>query len=290
MQENQSSPYIHEAGADNFTAMVLENSRKGPVLVNFWSKSAESCLQQYPLLDRIIQHYDGRVLLINIDVDREAALASQYGIASVPGLKLFRNENVVETRHGYQSEEELVKLLEPHVARESDQVLADAVQMYVDGKTVEAYEKIANAIAEDPINHRLPLTMCKLLKHEGRFDEAIRLLDSMSENIRKNIELEQFYSQLSLLRELELNTSIESLKQELEARPDDLNVRRQLFLQYVLQSDYEPALQQLVQMIELDASFDDNYPQQAMLKLFNVLGPEHPLVGQYRPNLKRYIH
>ncbi len=181
-------------------------------------------------------------------------------------------------------------LLEPHVARESDQVLADAVQMYVDGKTVEAYEKIANAIAEDPANYRLPLTMCKLLKHEGRYEEAIRLIDSMSANIRNNVEIDQFYCLLSLLKELDPDKDIESLKQEVDNQPANLIARRQLFLQYILQSEYDSALQQLAKMMELDAGFDGNYPQQAMLKVFNVLGSDHPLVGKYRPDLKHYIH
>ena len=69
MIDSVNSPYIHAATADNFNSLVLENSRKGPVLVNFWSQSAGPCLRQYPLLDKIIHHYDGRVLLINIDTE-----------------------------------------------------------------------------------------------------------------------------------------------------------------------------------------------------------------------------
>lgn len=290
MQDNQTSPYIHEATADNFSTMVLENSRKGPVLVNFCSKNTDTCLSLYPLLDRIIQYYDGRVLLINIDTDRESVLTKQYGIASEPTLKLFRNENVMETRHGYQSEEELIKLLEPFVARESDQILADAVQMYVDGNTVEAYEMIAKAIVDDPVNHRLPLNMCKLLKHEGRFDEAMKLIDSMPDTTRNKKEVEQFYDLLSLLTEADLNGDVDALIQHIDSNPEDLPARRQMFVQNVLQSDFAQALDQLVQMMELDARYDENFPQKAMLKVFNILGPEHPLVDQYRPNLKRYIH
>lgn len=84
MIDSLSSPYIHTATSNNFNSMVLENSHKGPVLVNFWSKNAGPCLRQYPLLDQIIHHYDGRVLLINIDSETEVIITKQYGITSVP--------------------------------------------------------------------------------------------------------------------------------------------------------------------------------------------------------------
>ncbi len=101
MIDSIESPYIHAAGGENFQPLVLENSHKGPVLVNFWSRKAGPCLRQYPLLDRVIHHYAGRVLLVNIDADAEVALTREYGVTSVPTLKLFRRGEVVETRHGY---------------------------------------------------------------------------------------------------------------------------------------------------------------------------------------------
>ncbi len=290
MVDSLSSPYIHAATADNFNALVLENSHKGPVLAYFWSKGAGPCLRQYPLLDEIIHHYAGRVLLININADSEVIITKHWGIASVPTLKLFRNEKVVETLHGYQSREDLLKLLEPYVARDSDLALADAVQRYTEGKPAEAYEMIADAIVDDPVNHRLPLTMSKLLKHEGRFAEALKLLESLPENIRKNKEIEQFHGVLSFCVEADLTTDLDALVQQVEASPTDLNLRRQLGIRYVVQQNYEAALQQLVAIMEIEPGYQDNFAQKAMLRIFNILGKDSLLIGQYRPNLNRYIH
>ena len=168
MIESIDSPYIIEATSNNFKPLVLENSKQGPVLVNFWSRSAELCVHQFPVLDLLVHHYDGRLLLINVDAEKEVAVTHEYGITSIPTLKLFRNQQVVATMHGYQNEEDLLKLLEQYVARDSDLRLAGAIRLYTDGKKTEAYETIANAIVEDPVNPRLPLTFCKLLKHEER--------------------------------------------------------------------------------------------------------------------------
>ncbi len=86
----------------------------------------------------------------------------------------------------------MIKLPEPYVARDSDLALADAVDLYAKGEKVKAYEKIANAIVEDPANPRLPLTMCKLLRHEARYTEALKIIETLPPGIRDNPEIVQF--------------------------------------------------------------------------------------------------
>ena len=290
MTDSIESPYIIEATANNFKPLVLENSKQGPVLVNFWSKNAGPSLRQYPLLDRIVHHYDGRLLLINVDVDTEVSIIREYGITSVPTLKLFRNLQVVETLYGYQSEEELLKILEQYVARDSDLTLADAIRLYTDGKKTEAYETIANAIVADPVNPRLPLTFCKLLKHEERYREAMALIDVLPPDIRNHTEVVQLHDLLTFHMDVDATRNIDGLITQVELAPDDMEAKQQLTSQYVVQQQHEKALQQLATMMEIDPGYKDNYARSAMLKVFNILGSEHALVREFRPNLKRYAH
>ena len=80
------------------------------------------------------------------------------------------------------------------------------------------------------------------------------------------------------------------LNDRIEASPDDMGARQQLVAQYAVQQQYEQALEQLVNIIDIDPGYADNYAQKAMLRLFNLLGSEHPLVTKFRPTLKRYAH
>ena len=290
MIETIDSPYIHAAIADNFQSLVLENSSRGPVLVNFWSKKAGPSLRQYPILDKIIHHYGGRILLVNIDTEKEIILTKNYGITSVPTLKLFRDEQVVETWHGYQSEEDLLKVLDNYIARESDEELARAIQIYTEGRTTEAYEMIANAIVNDPVNPRLPLAMCKLLKHEERYEEALKVINALPAPIRNNAEITRFHDLLSFYIDIEPSRNIAELNALLEASPQDWAIKQQLIAHYVIQQQFEQALEQLVNIMETEPGYADNYAQKAMLRLFNLLGPGHPLVATYRPALRRYTH
>jgi len=284
------SPFIYAANSENFTELVLANSNQGPVLVNFWSRKAGPCLRQYPILDQLVHHYAGRLLLVNVDTETEFVFTKEYAVTSVPMLKLFRHGQVVETLRGFQSEAELRKVLDLHVARDSDQVLAAAVRDYAEGNASEAYAKLAQAIVDDPVNPRLPLAMCKLLRHEQRFDEALNLIASLPEDVRQYGEIAQLQESLRFYREADLTVDIPGLLSRLESAPDDLALRKQLVAHFVMQHQYEQALQHLVVMMEIDMTYGNNFPQQAMLRIFRLLGSNHPLVAQYRTHLTRYTH
>ena len=292
IEETLNSPYIHSAGSDNFAAMVLKNSRAGPVLVNFWSEKAGPCLRQYPILDKLIYHYGGRLLLVNINADAEVKITKEYGIASVPTLKLFRHGQIIETLHGYQSEADLKQVMDRHVSRESDRALAEAIEQYAQGEHARAYEMIAEAIVADPVNPRLPLALCKLLKHEGRYQEADTLLSKLPANIAGDRDIIELQAQLEFFAIAASSSDSEQTAAQLEKQAaesaDNSELKKQLSAHYVVQQNYAQALATLAQIMEKDHSYDDNYARRAMLKIFVLLGEGDELISQYRPLLRRY--
>lgn len=290
MIDTVNSPYIHAATSENFNSLVLDNSNKGPVLVNFWSRKAGPCLRQYPILDQLIHHYDGRVLLINVDIENEFVFTKEYGVTSVPTLKIFRHEQVIKTLHGYQSETDLTKLLDIYVTRDSDLILSKVIQLYSEGKHTQAYQMITDAIVEDPANPRLPLTMCKLVMHEGRYPEAIKLIHSLPDDIQQHDDIRQLRNLLEFYDKDDLESELETLLLRSEQEPNDLVVKKKLITHYVFAREFEKALDLLVQIMDLEPSFQEHYAQQAMLKIFSILGDGHPLISQYRTNLQRYTY
>ncbi len=288
IEDSLDSPYIHSAGADHFAALVLENSHAGPVLVNFWSEKAGPCLRQYPVLDKLVYHYGGRLLLVNINADTEVKITREYGIASVPTLKLFRHAEIVESRHGFQSEADLQKMLDQYVAQESDKALAQAIEQYAQGQHAHAYEMITEAIIADPVNPRLPLALCKLLKHEGRHQEALGLIDKLPADIAANRDIVFLQNQLEFSAITASIDNTETLQQQVENSPADPELKKQLSAYYVEQQNYEQALSTLVDIMEQDQNFDEEYARKAMLRIFALLGDEHALINEYRPQLRRY--
>jgi putative thioredoxin len=290
MIETIESPYIHAGNRENFEQLVLRNSQQGPVLVNFWSRKAGPCLRQYPLLDKLVHAYDGRLLLVNVDVDAETAIAAEYGVASVPTLKLLRRREVVETLHGYHSEADLSRLLERHVARDSDQELADAIASYSRGERQQAYAAISAAIVRDPVNPRLPLTLCKLLKHEGRYGEALTLLASLPSALSEMAEVDALRDELGWLQSAHGIGDVEALIEAVADNPQELQGREQLSAFYALNGEYAEALRLLAEIIEREPDYHDSHARTAMLKIFKRLGGDHELVKRFRPKLQSYRH
>ncbi len=93
------SSYIIDVTSENFSDAVLSNSHKGPVMVNYWAEDAGPCLRLWPVLEKLANDYNGQFLLANIDTKKEKQLTHEYGVNSVPTVKLFINGEVIDQIH-----------------------------------------------------------------------------------------------------------------------------------------------------------------------------------------------
>ncbi|MCK4675252.1 MAG: thioredoxin fold domain-containing protein, partial [Gammaproteobacteria bacterium] len=160
------SSYIIDVTSENFNDAVLSNSHKGPVMVNYWAENAGPCLRLWPVLEKLANDYNGQFLLANVDTNKEKQLAHEYGVNSVPTVKLFINGKVIDQIHGYDSPGSFKKMLDKYLARESDKDLAGAVAEYQNGDKEAAFEQLNKLIFIDPENSRIQLTFAKLLMRE----------------------------------------------------------------------------------------------------------------------------
>ncbi|MES9927211.1 MAG: thioredoxin domain-containing protein, partial [Candidatus Thiodiazotropha sp. 6PDIVS] len=60
------SAYILEGSRENFDRLVLENSKRGLVVVDFWAPWAGPSLRQQEILSDLAKNYDGRFLLVTV--------------------------------------------------------------------------------------------------------------------------------------------------------------------------------------------------------------------------------
>ena len=279
------SSYTFEANPDNFTALVVENSHRGPVLVNWWSPNAGPCLRLYPLLEKLSSDYAGRFLLTNINADTHKTLAREWGVNSLPLLMLFKDGELQESVYGYQPEVELRRLLDRFTPRASDHDLAIAVREYQQGDPSAALIRLVQIAMDDPANLRVPALTAKLLMREGRLDEAQKLLELLPVEIKSEGEIGLLLAHLLFLRLAAGAPGIEELQRQVMDNPDNLQARHQLAAVCLLQDDYKKAMDELLEILQRDPDFHDGAGRQGLLGVFRILGRDNPLVVSCRQRM-----
>jgi len=276
--------YILDVTRDNFNEAVLSNSHKGPVLVNYWAENAGPCLRLWPVLEKLANDYKGQFLLVNIDTNKEKQLAHDYGINSVPTVKLFINGEVVDQIHGYDSPDSFRKMLDKYLARESDKELAAAVALYQDGNKEAAFERLNKLVFIDPANSRIQLTLAKLLMREEAYEQAYALLEKTPLKTESDEALVLMTNAL-FLSTLKKADNLEDLEQQLKKDPADPAVLFQLCSHKMMQSNFTEAMGILLKIIRLDYAWCNGIANLCLRGLFVMLGKDNPIVVEYRKKL-----
>ncbi len=276
-----ASPYIIDVSRDTFQDAVLNNSRKGPVLVNYWTDSAGPCLRLWPVLEKMANDYGGKFLLANINTDEDGALARDYDVNSVPTVKLFVDGEVVDQFHGYDSGDELRKMIDRYVGRDSDQALAEAISDYQSGKVEQAFDSLNKLLLLDPENDRILLAFAKCLIREQAYEQAFELLRDTA-LVKENAEAGILMANALFIHTAQQAPDLDTLQQQIDAQPLNLDYQFQLCSHKMMQSEYQQALAILLAMLQQDRRWNQGVALLCLHAVFNMLGQDEPIVQKYR--------
>lgn len=99
---------VIEVTKDNFKDEVISSDK--PVLIDFWASWCGPCKMLSPVVDEIAEENNGfKVCKINVDENPE--LASEYKVASIPTLIVFKNGKLINTSVGVRSKEDILKMV-----------------------------------------------------------------------------------------------------------------------------------------------------------------------------------
>ena len=278
--------HIFDATPENFNELVLGNSQRGPVMVNYWGANAGPCLKLWPTLEKLVNEYSGRFLLVNLNTDKYKSFAqNELGVRSVPTLQIFHHQQVVEVVHGAESEQSIRNLLSRHLPRSSDGLLVESVKLYNSNKPEEAIDELRKLQKKDPENPRIATSIIKLLFRESRFDDMEDFINLQSTDIKNNEEVISLLTHSKLQRAADKVINIQQLKDELKTDTNNLELLYQSVAVDALNDKTTQALDQLLEMLKIDASYESNLPAKTMVLLLNSMDKDPDKVKQYRAKM-----
>ncbi len=106
---------VLEVTDGNFEQEVLKSSQL--VMIDFWAAWCGPCKALAPVVDEIAQSYEGKLKVVKMDVDKNAATPGRYGVRGIPTLLIFKDGVVKEQIVGYVPKETLQKAVDKHVTQ-----------------------------------------------------------------------------------------------------------------------------------------------------------------------------
>ncbi|MDH5546669.1 MAG: thioredoxin [Gammaproteobacteria bacterium] len=283
------SSYVIDADSSSFHSQVIERSFQVPVLVDFWASWCNPCKMLAPVLNQLAEYYGGKVFVVKVDTDVERDLAAQFGIRSLPSVKIFKQGSIVDEFSGVIPESSIRELIEKHLTRESDFLYNDALAALANGDINIAKSKMTAAYNMDPDRLNLILGMIELHLVAGESEQAEALLTKIPLAHENDDEVQSVRARLLFVPVAAAITDVEQLQQALSENPKDCQALHQLGAYYVTQQDYEKALELFLQLLKTDKNYQDGLPRKAMLAIFTMLGSSGPLVNSFRSKMASAI-
>jgi len=167
----------------------------------------------------------------------------------------------------------------------SDFSLQNAIDTFEQGDAASALEIMQQVLIAQPHNPIVRVEFANMLMREKRFDDARDVLNSLQDDEKNNPIVLALLGQLDAIDIVMSAPDFELLLQTIEASPENCLVREQLSAHYKLRGDYNAALEQLLYIVKTDKNYNNNAGQAGLFKIFDILGHEHELVGEYRKKL-----
>lgn len=103
---------IIDVNDSEFEEKVLNQSKKTPVLVDFWASWCGPCMMLKPVLEKIANELDNKFVLAKVNVEENKEFASKYSVMSIPSVKLFKDGKIIDEFTGAQPEETIRQWLD----------------------------------------------------------------------------------------------------------------------------------------------------------------------------------
>jgi putative thioredoxin len=281
-----SLQHVFDGTEENFQQLVIENSSKGVILVNYWTPKAGPCFKLWQVLEKLSQEYQGRFLLVNINTDTQNALVRSNGINSVPTIKVYKDGEVIDAIYGAESEISVRGMIDRYVSSIKDIAAKEALRVYQSGKPEEALQILARAATGNPHSVELRKLALKILLREKRYADIQQYFSVLSEGLQSHTDIATVTLHAKLLLMAGNAPSNTELDAHLKENPGDLDSAMTRAATALADDDFEHALEYFFYIMRSNCELQDGIAHKAILLVFTLLGNDHELTREFQTRLR----
>lgn len=276
--------YIVEIDESNAQTLLIEESLKRPVVVDFWADWCGPCKQLMPILEKLAAEYQGAFLLAKVNADEQQMLAQQLGVRSLPTVMVIKDGQPVDGFSGAQPESAVRDMLDKHLPSPQADSLAEADQLLAEGDIPGALALYRGAWEESGQKPEFTMAYAGALITANRLDEAETLLGDIK-LVDQDARYQQLMAQIELQRQAARSPEIEALEADLANDEQNHEVRIKLAVQLSSHGQYREALEHLLVVLRADRDWGNGEAKGVYLDMIATIGKGDPLAAEYQRKL-----
>jgi putative thioredoxin len=279
---------IKETTTQAFVKDVIEESKRQPVLVDFWAPWCGPCKQLTPIIEKVIRAAKGKAKLVKMDIDQHPAIPGQMGIQSIPAVIAFVNGQPADGFLGALPESQVTafveRLIKDRVGGEEKDLLKAADAALADGDAASAADLYAKVLSEDSANAQALAGLARAYVETGALEQAKQMLALVPEARRNEAPVAAARAALELAEQAASLKPVAELEQKVAANPLDHQARFDLALALNAQGRRNEALDHLIEIVKRDRKWNDDAARKQLVQLFDAWGPtdEATIAGRRR--------
>ncbi len=268
---------VKDVTTASFTADVIQESRKLPVLVDFWAPWCGPCKQLQPALEKVVAAAGGAVKLVKMNIDEHPAIAGQLGIQSIPAVIAFQNGQPIDGFMGAVPESQIRDFIEKLVGKNGGQpqvaeALAAAKQAREAGDLQSAAGLYDAVLQDQPDNVEAIAGLADILFDAGDQAGAEEVLARTPADKQENAAIAAVRAKIDLAAEAAGLGDPAALERRLAENPRDHQARFELAMIQNAQGKRDEAADNLLAIVKADRTWNDDGARAQLLKLFEAWG------------------
>ena len=276
----QAAPdLVKETTTQTFMKDVIEESRRQPVLIDFWAPWCGPCRQLTPILEKAVRAAKGRVKLVKMNIDEHPAIPGQMGIQSIPAVIAFVGGQPADGFMGALPESQVNAFIdkltkgvpaagEPNVA----DLLKEAEAALAEGDAASAAQIYAEILSIDTTNIAALAGLAKCYITTGAVEQAKQTLGMVPESKRTDSAVKAVQAAIDLAEQAQSVGPIGELEQKVTANPLDHQARFDLATALNAAGKRSDATDQLLQIVKRDRKWNDDGARKQLVQFFEAWG------------------